>query len=173
MATPNQIPSGNGQIAVPVNCEPVAKESAPETNANEMNELRLAGAQLASEQQIQGEKGRAVALEGRWKDAEQTVAAAMERLRAAVARGEQLSKWQREMYDSSEILRLALENTESSLEKSKAVPHVESGSGESLPRAFVAVRRFFELTQYEFEFKKFAQFVRGFQESAAFDLAED
>lgn len=173
MATPNQIPSGNGQIAVPVNREPVGKESVRETGAKELNELRLAGAQLASEQRIQSEKGRAIALEGRWKDAEQTISAAMECLRAAVARGEQLSKWQREMYDSGEILRLALENTESSLEKSKAVPHVESGSGESLPRAFVAVRQFFDLTQYEFEFGKFAAFVRAFQEKAAFDLAED
>jgi len=173
MATPNQIPSGNGQIAVPVNCDAVAKETAREKSANELNELRLAGAQLASEQRIQAEKGRGIALEGRWKDAEQTIAAAMERLRAAVARGEQLSKWQRAMYDSSEILRLALENTESSLEKTRAVAHVESGSGESLPRAFVAVRRFFEVTQYEFEFRKFAQFVWGFQENAALDLAED
>jgi len=156
-----------------MNCDAVAKETVRETNTNDLNELRLAGAQVASEQRIQSEKGRAVALEGRWKDAEQTIAAAIERLRAAVARGEQLSKWQREMFDSSEILRLALENTESSLEKSKAVPHVESGSGESLPSAFVAVRRFFELTQYEFEFRKFAQFVRGFQENAALDLAED
>lgn len=174
MATPNQITNGNGQIAVPVNCDAVAKENiVREKNANELNELRLAGAQLASEQQVEAEKGRSIALEGRWKDAEQTIAAAMQRLRAAVARGDQLSKWQREMFDSGEILRLALENTESSLEKTKAVPHVESGSGESLPRAFVAVRRFFELTQYEFEFRKFTQFVRGFQENAPLDLAED
>ena len=175
MATPNQIPNNNEQVAASIGRCDTAEETAHAAvrarRSNQLDEIRLAAARLAKEQRVTAEKGH-VALEGRWRDAQETVTVAMERLRTAVAAGQQLSKWQREMFDRSEILRLALENTESSLEKARAVVQIETESVETLPRAFDAVRRLLQLTQYAFDFADFTSFLTEFQERAPIDLAE-
>lgn len=175
MATPYQsLTRSGGQVTpAPITCDEAESESLRQKSVKELGELRAAALGIAREQRVTEATGRAVALEARWKDAEQTIQKALEQLQKAVEAGEKLSEMQRALFNSSEILRLALENTQSSLRQTESLPQVENSTGETVPRAFAAMGQFLDFAGYEFEFSGFATFFQAFQEYSPLELVED
>ncbi len=176
MATPNPSPVNTGQgLAAAKNCEEAArkKDAAGEKRAAKLSELRERALEIAAEQNISEAKGRALPLEAKLQDAADSIDKAFEQLQGIAGSGAQLFGAQRQLFESSDIVRMALENARGSLKKTELVPQVTTSDNEIVPRAYAVIEKFFEAIEYDFDAEKFSVFFRAFQEKCPLQFAED
>lgn len=178
MATPNPAPVNNRQgLGAAKTCDeatPKKKDAATgqEREAN-LNELRARALEIAAGQRISDHRGRALPLEAKLQDAAESIDKAFEELQLRASSGTQLAGIERKLFESSDVVRMALQNARGSLKKAELVPQVITADQETVPRAYQAVERFFEAIDYDFDGEKFSVFFRAFQEQSPLHFAED
>lgn len=181
MATPNQAPIKTGQVTAGQEtagariCEE-ASSSKPATNekdSKKLSRLRSKAHEIAAELQATEARGNALPLEAKLQDASESIDKAFEELRAVVSGGTQIFGVQRQLFESSEIVRLAFENARGSLKKVELIPQVITADNETVPRAYAVIEKFFEAIEYDFDSENFSIFFGAFQEKAPLQFAED
>ena len=177
MATPNPSPIPAEQHpSAAKNCQEIAtkKEAdGDEKHAASLNALRLRAIEIASEQRVLETKGRALPLEAKLQDAAESIDKAFQQLQTVASSGAHLFGVQRQLFESSDIVRIALENARGSLKKAELVPQATTSDNETVPRAYAVIEKFFEAIDYDFDAEKFAVFFRAFQEKCPLQFAED
>ena len=178
MATPNAVPVNSGQsAAVPKSCDETGhvleKDARGEQCAAMLDELRKRASKIAAEQQIEEERGSVVTLEAKLQDGAEAIDKAFEQLKAIASSGTVLKGVRRRLFESSDVVRMALENARGSLKKADTVPQARSSDGEIVPRAYAVIEKFFEAIEYDFDAEKFEVFFRAYQEKRPLLFAED
>ncbi|MGB6483380.1 MAG: glucoamylase family protein [Candidatus Acidiferrales bacterium] len=146
---------------------------AGEKRAATLSELRSRALEIGAEQRISEAKGSALPLEAKLQDAADSIDKAFEQLQLLASAGTRLFGVQRQLFESADIVRMALQNARGSLKKAELVPQVTTADGETVPRAYAAIEKFFEAIDYDFDSEKFSVFFRVFQEKDPLRFAED
>jgi cyclic beta-1,2-glucan synthetase len=176
MATPNPVPVNSGQSPIAAkscNEDAAKKDVAGEGRTESLKELRLRAMEIAAEQRISVESGRSAWLEVKVQDAAETIDKAFEKLRAIATTGTVLTGVHRQLFESSDVVHVALQNARGSLKKAELVPQVTTAENETVPRAYAVIEQFFEAIDYDFDSEKFSVFFRAFQEKYPLRFAED
>jgi cyclic beta-1,2-glucan synthetase len=180
MATPNLSPininTGQGAPAGK-SCEETAqipkKDASGEQRAAMLDELRLRALKIAADQQIVEEHANILALDAKLQDGAEVIDKAFEQLKAIASTGTVLTGVRRQLFESSDVVRMALQNARGSLKKAETVPQAKGSDGEIVPRAYAVIEKFFKAIEYDFDAEKFEVFFRAFQEKSPLLFAED
>lgn len=179
MATPNAAPIHSGANTIPPKmCEEKAElthrtdTTNAEENAEVLNELRGRGREIAAAQEIVKESAQTERFEAQLGDASEALEKAFAKLQEVASSGTVLKGVERGLFESSEAVRIALENARDGLKKAGGVPQLKTAEGQIEPRAFAAVEKFLEAVEYEFNAEQFTAFFRAFQERQPLEFAE-
>ncbi|MFZ0857232.1 MAG: glucoamylase family protein [Candidatus Acidiferrales bacterium] len=144
-----------------------------ETRAAKLSELRARAIEIAAEQRVSEAKGSALPLETKLQDATDSIDKSFEQLKAIASSGAVLCGVHRKLFESSDVVRMALENARGSLKKAELAPQVTTAKNETAPRAYAVIEKFFGAIDYDFDSEKFSVFFRAFQEKCPLQFAED
>lgn len=179
MATPQSMPINSGANAVPPKtCDDISKLTGEkssvsgEERARILDKLRARGREVAAAETISKESAEIQPLEAKLEDASEALERAFGRLQEVASSGTVLKGVERELFETSEAVRVALENARGALKKAGTVPQVKAAGGEIVPRVFSVVEKFFEAVEYKFEAERFTEFFRAFQEARPLEFAE-
>ena len=175
MATPDPTRINNQQDPTqPKNCAELGlKKETQASAAADLNELRARALEVAATERISETKANALLLEARLQDAAETFEKAFAELQAIVSTGKVLTGVRRQFFESSETVRVAMENARGSLKKAELVPQVTRADNDTVPRAYAVMEKFFEAIGYDFQAERFATFFRAYQEARPLEFAED
>jgi len=177
MATPNQTPINVEREAIPPkSCKEIdvhKKDARGEERAVLLKELHAKALEIAAEQRVSDTTGDTALLEAKLKGASEAFEKAFAQLREVAGSGKHLCGVQRQFFEGSEVVRVATENARGSLKKAGTVPQMESTNGETVPRAYAVMEKFFEAIGYEFDSEKFSVFFRAFQQKQPLQFAEN
>jgi cyclic beta-1,2-glucan synthetase len=174
MATPNPTRTNNEEDPTQLkSCAEIApKKETGSKHAADLNELRARALEVAAAEQISEAKGNALLFDAKLQDAAETFEKAFEELRAIASTGKVLTGVRRQFFETSETVRVAMENARGSLKKAELVPQVSGADNETVPRAYAVMEKFFEVIAYDFDAEKFAAFFRAYQEPRPLKFAE-
>ena len=177
MATPNPSPIHDEQhLAAAESCGAIdaqKKVAGGEERAVLLNELHAKALEIATELRVSEATGSPLLLAARLEDSSESFEKAFAQLQAIASSGKHLYGVQRQFFESSEVVRIATENARGSLKKAGAVPQAASADGETVPRAYAVMEKFFEAIEYQFDSEKFSVFFQAFQQRQPLQFTED
>ncbi len=179
MATPHAGPiNGGGNAIPPKTCEESAElankmdAASAEKSVQVLDELRARGREIAAALTIVKEPAETQRFEAQLDDASEVLETAYAQLQAVASSGTVLRGIERQFFESSETVRVALENARGGLKKAGTVPQVKGADGETVPRVLEIAEKFFEAVDYEFDAERFKVFFHAFQERQPLEFAE-
>jgi cyclic beta-1,2-glucan synthetase len=179
MATPNPVPiNSEHEPAAIKSCGAIAQKkdaASDEKRAALLSELRSRASEIAAGLHVSEDKakGHSLLLEAKLKDAAECLDKAFEQMKLTASTGTVLTGVYRQLFETSDVVHMALQNARGSLKKAELVPQIATPENETLPRAYVVIEKFFAAIDYDFDAEKFAVFFRAFQEKAPLQFAED
>ena len=115
---------------------------------------------------------RMSALEAKWQNAEQSIAAALSSVRKAAESGHTLTGDSQTLDLNARLLRQALQGTKDAPRLAHRFPQISAESTGRLPRAYAAARSYLQAVHHDFDENTFHAFLMAVQELVSLEMAE-